>query len=118
MRVEVYRNLHKQCWSVRNTKTGRVINHVDNIHIEDATLVVQPSGREKVLRERRKNGHAFVRGYIKEDYGIKDNWYSVQEIEYNPYKTNTFVVKETGVPVHNASYVYLNTNGKAYMELD
>ena len=111
--------IHQKYYSlVQHLITAPNSNAYRNIHLKDATLVVRPSGREKVLRERRKNVHAFIRGYIKEDYGIKDNWYTVQELSYNPYKANTFVVKETGVPVHNASKVYLNTNGKAYMESD
>ena len=54
MKVEVYRNLHQKCWSVRDAKTGLVIDHKDNIHIQDATLVVRPAGRKKVLQEQRK----------------------------------------------------------------
>ena len=53
MKVEIYRNLHKNCWSVRDNKTGKVIDHVRNIHIKDATLVVRPAGRARVLQEGR-----------------------------------------------------------------
>ena len=48
--IEVYKNLHKHCWSVRDNKTGKVIQHVRNIHLVDAKLVVRPAGRERVLR--------------------------------------------------------------------
>ncbi|SVD12165.1 uncharacterized protein METZ01_LOCUS365019, partial [marine metagenome] len=42
MRVEVYRNLHKGCFSVRalnGEDKGRVIDHVQSIMLRDATFV-------------------------------------------------------------------------------
>ena len=62
MRVEVYFNLHKKVFSVRSVMTGRVILHTDKVHISNPKFVVRKSGRDKVLRERKKNVHAFVRG--------------------------------------------------------
>ena len=63
-KVDVYKNLHKDIWSVRNRKTGRVITHKKLVHVRDASFVVQPAGRNKVLAEKRKNVHAFVRGQL------------------------------------------------------
>jgi hypothetical protein len=115
MKVEVYRNLHKQCWSVRDNKTGKVIDHVRNIHIKDATLVVRPSGREKVLRERKKNVHAFVKGTIVSvNENLPDSWGYSTEITYNPYMYDSFVEKGTGMPVKKAKDIYLGRFGKAY----
>ena len=59
--VEVYWNLHKLCWSVR--RQGKVIAHADYVSLRDCKLVVQPAGRQKVLAEKCKNVHAFVRGF-------------------------------------------------------
>ena len=67
MKVEVYRNLHQKCWSVRDCKTGKVVDHVQKIHLEDAELVVRPAGRAKVLREQRKNVHAYSMGTLNLD---------------------------------------------------
>ena len=114
MIVEVYKNLHKNCWSVRDNKTGRVIDHVRNIYIKDATLVVRPSGRKKVLRERRKNVHAFIKGTINKDTYMG----SIEEIIYNPYKYSSFVIESTEIPIYNSNHVYLDTNGKVYAEVD
>ena len=112
MKVEVYRNLHRNCWSVRSSETGRVIDHVKSITLIDAKLVVRPAGREKVLREKRKNVHAFIKGTI-------DNFTSLQsqpvEIVYNPYKHTSFVIRATGEPITTAEVVGLTLNGKAYL---
>jgi hypothetical protein len=85
--------------------------------LQDATLVVRPSGRERVLRERRKNVHAFIKGTIKKECGINNNdMYTVQEIVYDPYKYSSFVVKNTGEPIYYADFVYLNSNGSVYVQ--
>jgi len=104
MKVEVYRNLHKNCWSVRDNKTGRVLRHVDEIHLLDADLVVRPAGREKVLREKRKNVHAFAKGEVTawiprlpEGWHLnKDEYeaYDTTQIIYNPYLYDSFMLKE------------------------
>ena len=113
MKVEVYKNLHKNCWSVRDNKTGKVIDHVRNIHIKDATLVVRPAGRERVLREQRKNVHAFVKGEINTVGGVPIN---ICEVVYNPYKHTTFIEKVSGNPIHNAKNVFLTSLGNVYVE--
>ena len=58
--VEVYYNLHKKCLSVR--KRGLVIDHVSSILLKNAEFVVQPAGRKRVVKEKRKNVHAYIRG--------------------------------------------------------
>ena len=62
MRVEVYFNLHKHVFSVRSARSGRVILHTDRVHIRNPEFVVRQGGRQRVLKERKKNVHAFVRG--------------------------------------------------------
>ena len=98
-RIEVYRNLHKDCFSIR--KNGRVVKHLFNdekLDMEDVKFAVQPAGRVKVLRERKKNVHAFVRGtYISKGLAA---WQSVAS--YNPYKYGHFFTSFGG----NASPIY------------
>jgi hypothetical protein len=89
-RVEVYRNLHKNCYSVRalnGENKGRVIDHVQSITLKDATFVVQPAGRNRVLREQRKNVHAFVRGTTT-DQPVKHGL----SVRYDPYLNDAFIV--------------------------
>ena len=102
-KVEVYRNLHKKCWSVR--QGGIVRFHCDTINLKDCLFVVQPAGRAKVLREKKKNVHAFVRGYISNECSPA----VLDEIYYNPYKAGSFVDFE-GKPVHSAEFVELDVN--------
>jgi hypothetical protein len=110
MRVEVYFNLHKKLFSVRDCKTGRVIKHTNDITILDPKFVVRKAGRERVLRERKKNVHAFVRGELMgyEDMAHEPELYS--SVTYNPYKYSSFVNKHTEETVDNAHVAVLSTS--------
>ena len=111
-RVDVYKNLHKTTWSIRSRTTGRVITHSDNVLVKDATFVVQPGGRKRVLTEKRKNVHAFVRGVIAPLPRVTtfDTPCNVQ-VKYNPYRADHFYEVETGEAVKQASVVVLDTKG-------
>ncbi|UBV45462.1 hypothetical protein LAJ19_20265 (plasmid) [Deinococcus taeanensis] len=58
--VEVYRNLTRRCWSVR--QGGRVIAHSPWLLLRDVTMIVRPGGRDRVRRTGRNEVHAWVRG--------------------------------------------------------
>lgn len=106
--VDCYRNLHKQCWSVRDAKTRKVIAHVDTISLTDAVFRVGQAGRERVLREKRKNVHAYVRGMVSEPFEGEE----FQPVSYNPYTAGTFVMAPFGTPVYAAEKVTLLPNGR------
>lgn len=123
MRVEVYRNLQRNCWSVRDLSTGRVVAHPDSVIVADARFVVRPSGRARVLAEKRKNVHAFVRGewvrgMIKETIAIgKDSNRTPHRVSYNPYKHPYFYNVETEEAVTSSAVVHLDSNGKVQARL-
>ena len=84
--VHVYYNLHHGKWSVR--QNGIVKAHTESVELMRCEMVVQPAGRAKVLREKKKNVHAYVKGIIsvfQEDF----EW--AQKLRYNPYKSDQFM---------------------------
>lgn len=115
MHVEVYRNLHNGKLSVRDHKTKRVLAHCDEVTLAGVAFKVSQAGRERVLRERRKNVHALVCGKLLEYRGaepykgrsIADHvWQWADGIKrtaiignrkvvYNPYKYRSFVTPDT-----------------------
>ena len=101
--VEVYYNLRKKCLSVR--KRGLVIDHVRSILVKNAEFVVQPAGRKRVLKEKRKNVHAYVRG---ERVAVASFDSKSERITYNPYKNKSFVSGETGKPVYKKDIVSID----------
>mgnify|MGYP003116630655 FL=1 len=111
MRVEIYFNLHKKVFSMRHK--GKVIAHVYNAMLKDVSFVVQPAGRAKVLRDKKKNVHAFARGELIEQVPV-DN-YVGNVAKYNPYKAATFVDKDDE-PLYNSDIAYLELRrGKPYI---
>jgi hypothetical protein len=115
MRVDVYRNLHKKCWSVKSVATGRVVAHRSDVTVENASFIVRPAGRARVLREMKKNVHAFIRGEWR------DVWLSLPlrespiEISYNPYRMGCFYETESGESVTHRSLVSLTSEGRVYI---
>lgn len=108
-RVEVYWNLRKNLFSVRSVTNGRVIFHTDSIALADSTFVVRPAGRLRVLRERRKNVHAMVRGLVAE-FTLPKDLNGVRWVTYDPYKHETFVYTDDDAPATTAPLVLLATN--------
>ena len=107
MRVEAYWNLHLNCISFRETRRGGKVQHAESLQLENVTFSVQPAGREKVRREGRKNVHAFVRGEVVsvgQGCPPRGEWVKVT---YNPYKFDSFVIAETGEPIHQARAVVI-----------
>lgn len=107
-KVFVYRNLkHKDkvVYSVKDTKTGKVVAHVENISLENVSFVVRQAGRERVLRDKQKNVHAGLRGtpVNKDSSGVA--------ITYNPYKNSSFVERETGNSIFFSEEASLGPRG-------
>lgn len=115
MRVEVYWNLHKLCWSVRaleGESKGRVIQHTGELNLKDCTMAVQPAGNAKVRKEGKKNVHAFIRGELV-DTGTPPVEKSLPII-YNPYKYTSFMKQhslQVVVPTYRADYVAFRPDG-------
>lgn len=111
-KVFVYFNLHKKCFSVKDVKTGLVVAHTDSISLYDCEFKVSEAGRQRVLREQRKNVHAGIVGhYIPE--GIEGEPLK-GEATYNPYKYETFVDRTTTRALERADWVVLAGRNISY----
>lgn len=97
MKVFVYFNLHRKCFSIKaleGVNKGRVVAHRDDVLLFDATFKVSEAGRQRVLRERKKNVHAGVVGQwfnINDTTTIEMITVNGTPITYNPYKYDSFV---------------------------
>lgn len=105
MIVFVYRNLHKQCYSIRHK--GIVIGHADSLVLANADFRVYEAGRLRVLKERRKNVHAFIVGELTDKVPFEGG----RKATYNPYKYCRFVFVDSEQPVYSAKLVSLTENG-------
>jgi hypothetical protein len=107
MKVAVYFNLHKKTFSVKaleGANKGRVVFHSDNVTLTDAVFKVSEAGRQRVLKEKRKNVHAYVIGQLQSLDAVQ---VVGEKITYNPYLYNTFVTSFNKTPVTNAKEVFM-----------
>ena len=114
MRVKVYRNLHKKCWSIMDPKTRRVIRHDTNVVLANVSLVVSNAGRERVLREKAKNVHAYAIGDINESI-LEDC--DMIEATYNQYAAEYFFEKISFAPRSSADVDRLCVDGRLMLSL-
>ena len=122
VKVFVYRNLNNGVWSVKamnGSNRGRVIMHSTHVLIGNPEFKVSEAGRQRVLREGRKNVHAGVVGDLIMAYGVERDYpidgtyveaiHNLVALEYgdevkdlvtyNPYKYSSFVYKDNEQPV-------------------
>ena len=132
-RVAIYKNLHKNCLSIQSRERenyGKIIGYCKSIFLKRPKFVVREKGRLKVIKESRKNVHAFIVGecpnlklwsWQNRDITMNGVTFTIfgwgtptTKILYNPYYYSTFVDK-VGNPVHKARAVLVNTN---YIQAD
>ena len=113
MKVKVYYNLHKNCYSIVSLEKedyGRVIKHENCVALFDAQFRVSEKGRQRVLREKTKNVHAYVvgnwLGHLNDEITISG--LPIKLATYNPYKYGSFVDAKSKKPLTKASQVLLS----------
>jgi len=110
-KVFVYKNLHKDCWSVK--QNGLVKMHTTQLVMVACKFKVNEKGRQRVLEEQRKNVHAGIHGLIMTTQRSgnppnKKNSFFNEQISYNPYKNEKFIKLEDGSEVRSAFFVSLD----------
>lgn len=129
IKVFIYRNLNRSghMYSIKSLEgisKGKVIGYAPRMVVENAQLVVSQAGRERVLKQKRKNVHAgvvgdlvMVSGWITRMHNSKAEFKYCNEeefiktfpvgttITYNPYLYRTFVLTNTEQPIHKATKV-------------
>ena len=115
-KVRCYWNLHRHMWSVQDYATRRIIGHAYKVLLRDVAFTVSEAGRQRVLRDKRKNVHAFAVGYLEaadwltfEPFRL--DWQTTrrandayarfaaecgQRVSYNPYKAGHFYIADQG----------------------
>lgn len=112
IRIEVYKNLHKNCFSVR--QQGKVIGHTNSLCIEKCIFHVSTKGRERVISSNQKNVHATIKGYYIEFGDIDETSLCKIKLDYNPYINSSFVfnsINSDSSPIHEAVYCVFTTSG-------
>lgn len=105
-RVRVYWNLHRKCWSVQHA--GRVVAHARSVELAGVTFRVSAAGRARVLREGRKNVHAFACGELRAlDASPGIDVGDAAAVSYNPRRGASFYRVADGADVARAARAFL-----------
>lgn len=108
-RLKAYRNLKfrdEVIYSLMGSD-GKVKGYRPVVLLRDGTFIVREGGRQRVLREKSKNVHAFAEGVLEERAPTK-GWVRVR---YNPYLFSTFVRADNLAPIASASWIRLDADG-------
>lgn len=109
VKVFVYYNLHKHCFSVRalcGVNRGRVVTHTSQITLDSGLPRVSEAGRQRVIAEGRKNVHVGIVGIV-ESFVLLDNPKGCP-VTYNPYRFETFVFADTLQPLQDKASFFLH----------
>lgn len=121
----IYFNLHNGLWSIKDVN-GLVVGHAEEILLTNVTPVVSEAGRKRVLEEKRKNVHAYLKGQVSSVSGFKS--YKDRELQladggleetfvqgvdftpisYNPYRKDHFFYRESEAPYTGSRYAFLD----------
>ena len=107
--VRIYRNLNKSGMWFSVVQGGLTVAHTQFLFLRDCTFKINEKTRQRVIRDKQKEFHAYIEGYIIDKV---DTHYSAYQIIYNPYTSDSFVyLKDPAISVRTAKYVLLNTTG-------
>jgi hypothetical protein len=102
--VQVYRNLNRDCFSIRDKKTGLVVAYCNTATIQNAKFVVSATGHARVLKTGVRSVHAYIEGAFLSAGEEKKEHY--QRGYYNPFKTDQFIHEDTGEPIEFAKIAH------------
>ena len=97
--VKIYKNLHNGLFSVM--QNGLVVAHIESFKMSNPSFKVNEKARLKVIKEGKKNVHAFIIGTLDNVNCINaDKDFYLQclykRLSYNPYNYNCFYKKVDG----------------------
>jgi len=113
--VSVYRNLRRNCWSIK--QDGLVKARPRFVSLIDAKFRVQDAGRRRVLSTGVKNVHAYIVGKLV-DYNFVDTDFTkpqyATKVTYNPFVYPAFLSTVDGSEVHKAREVLMDVDNGVF----
>lgn len=107
MTVDVYRNLRRRAFSIR--EGGRVVGHRQGVMLRDVTFIVSAAGVRRIRLRAQREVVAYARG---------DLWKSplaatALRVRFNPYRSPDFTLPD-GAPIHAAAVVAFLADGTCW----
>ena len=131
MKVNIYRNIHQSCYSIRVARLP--VQHSSFVFAGPARLIVQQAGNEKAKLTGHKNVHAFVRAEWTDvetfdwnyDEEKEDDWshwldsltgQTFRAFTYHPKNNKQFIDAQSEQEIFSAEAVWLTPFGAFYKE--
>lgn len=95
----IYFNLHKKTFSIKSKKTGLVIGLEKELILHNVTPKVYEKGRQRVIKEKRKNVHAYLdcESYTASRHHLEKVSHSSTLVYYNPYRQDRFTLVDAQI---------------------
>lgn len=108
--IRIYRNLNNGTMSIQCKEAGRwlVVGHVTDCVVSGVTFKVSGSGRQRVIRDRRKNVHAWGEGVLVAQFAPEID--CPIDLAYNPYTNETFVERGSQNPITRCQSLVVRNN--------
>jgi len=97
----IYRNLHTGGFSIKHH--GIVIDHVQAFIAHDVELKVNVGGKKRAVESKTRNVHAYL---VCDYYHETERVVNGDEITYNPFNDNSFVMCESRKPIYHADCMF------------
>ena len=115
--VRVFKNLKHGCYSIM--QRGVIKASARQVRLADVEFRVREAGRLRMLREKRKNVHAYAVGRLVDfvhPHEVRDiEPMAGRAVVYDPYRFESFVDRETRTPVRSASAARFDEHGVVYI---
>ena len=114
--VKVYRNLHRDTWSLMaaaGPRRGRVVGYSDAVELANPVLTVSEASRQRAIRERTRNVHAFVVGRVLAPGSLDRS--ELVRVRYNPFRAGCFT-DPVGACVFEGGVARLDEHGALWMD--
>lgn len=114
-RARTYRNLQTGRMTIltrqlnsKGNMNWLLAGHTTSLLMEDVKFHVYENGRQRVIERKRKNVHAWAEGSVVAAYAEAVE--TPINVAYNPYQANTFVKRDTKIPIRSAKYLAVRSN--------
>lgn len=116
-RVDVYRNVNKDEWSIRAVSgphKGLVVGHADELFLHDVQFRISETQQARARREKRKNVHAVARGMLESRFHVTANAKAMTQslVWYNPFKVDRF--QNLGQDIDRCRFLRFDDEGRTY----
>ncbi|MDX1434609.1 MAG: hypothetical protein R3286_19360 [Gammaproteobacteria bacterium] len=115
--VRVFRNWKRGCYNIM--QGGQVVATARQVRLADVEFRVREPGRQRMLRLRRRNVHAYAIGHLLDHVHPLEQrslgGVAGRSAFYDPWRFATFVDGESHRPVRHAHLVQLDERGVTYV---